>query len=394
MVKSTSKSPVRRVAVLVDTSTTWGRGIIAGIHRFASERGDWHLFVEARGINDSTVMPADWRGDGIIARIATPEAARSMRRRGIPVVNVSGVLLPGAQFPRVCNDGREAARLAADYFLARGFRHFAYLSLRGLEYVSRQRDAFRGFLSDAGCDCSVKEVPVNSGFISPDWNLRLGQLGKWLAGLPKPLAVLSWGGGRELILAALGAGLRVPQEVAVLSSSDDELLDRIGPVPVSGIRAACETIGREAADMLDRSMRGIALEKREIVVLPLGVTTRQSTDTLAIGDPQLVAALRFMNENLGQPLMISQVARVAGISRRALERRFSEVLRISPGGYLNRVRLDRVKTLLTETMLPVSDVAERCGFSTPEYMTALFRRQFGSTPLRHRKETGTAPDRR
>jgi LacI family transcriptional regulator len=387
---SHSKSGVRRVAVLVDTSTTWGRGIITGIHRQAAELGNWHLFVEARGLHDSTVMPADWRGDGIIARVADRTTAVRLRRSGIPVVNVSGVFLSGSGFPRVCNDGEEGARMAANYFLERGFRHFAYLSLRGLEYVSRQRDAFREVLGREGCKCHVMEVKAHGGFISPDWNLRLGQLGKWLSGLPKPVAVLSWGGARELVQAALGAGLRVPQEVAVLSSSDDELLDRIGPVPVSGIRASCEAIGREAVTLLDRAMRGRPVAGREIFIPPQGVTTRQSTDTLAIDDPHVVAALRHMNENLARPIQIAEVARVAGLSRRVLERRFAELLRTSPGGHLIRARLERVRLLLTQTSLPIGELAERCGFGTPEYMTSLFRRNFGSTPLRYRKEMGTA----
>ena len=259
---SRESGDIKRVAVLVDTSTAWGRGIITGIQKYALERGNWHLFVEARGLHDSTALPRDWHGDGIIARIGTPEVAGQLRRRKIPVVNVSGIRLPGKQFPCVCNDSEAAARMAADYFLARGFRHFAYLSLRGLEYVARQCNAYQKAVAAAGCDCAVHGVNVHEGFISPDWNLHIGELGAWLASLPKPVAVLTWGGGREVIRACLRGGLRVPQEVAVLSSTDDDLLCEIGPIHLSGVRNACEKIGGEAAAMLDQAMHGMRRRSR------------------------------------------------------------------------------------------------------------------------------------
>ena len=377
---------IKRVAVLVDTSTAWGRGIIAGIQQYALERGNWHLFVEARGLHDSTALPRDWQGDGIIARIGTPEVALQLRRRRIPVVNVSGIRLPGKPFPCVCNDGEAAARMAADYFLARGFRHFAYLSLRGLEYVARQCNAYQSAVAAAGCECAVHGVNVHAGFISPDWNLHIGELGAWLASLPKPVAVLTWGGGREVIQACLRVGLRVPQEVAVLSSSDDDLLCEIGPVHLSGVRNACEKIGAGAAAMLDRAMNGIAAQEQAFLIPPLGVVTRQSTDTLAITDENLVLALGFMNDHLSTGIQMQDVARAAGISRRVLEQRFARTLGTSPGLYLTRARLDRVRKLLAETEMPVAEISERAGFCTPEYMTTVFRREFSTTPLRYRKD--------
>jgi LacI family transcriptional regulator len=376
----------RRVAVLVDTSTTWGRGIINGIHQYSRRHGNWHLFVEARGLEDSSPLPAGWQGDGIIARIGSPEQAAQLRRRRIPVVNVSGIRLPGRAFPCVCNDSEAAARMAVDYFLERGFRNFAYLSLRGLEYVARQCEAYQAAVSAAGCSCSVRGVEVQSGFIAPDWNLHEGELGRWLASLPKPVAVLAWGGGREVVRACLRAGLRVPQEVAVLSSSDDTLLSGISPVPISGVRNACGRIGQEAAALLDRAMCGDSVGGTDMRIAPLGVVTRQSTDTLAIADGAVVSAVAFIREHLGGKIRVAEVARVAGISRSGLERRFAEHLGTSPAAFLIRARLDRVRELLAETDMPVAEISEKCGFGAPEYMTAMFRREYAVTPLRYRKE--------
>ena len=140
--------------------------------------------------------------------------------------------------------------------MERGFKHFAYLSLRGLDYVARQREAFQASVAKAGYDCAVRGVKVHDRFQSPDWNLKVENLAEWLKSLPKPVAILTWSGGREVIHACQQAGLRVPQEVALLSGSEDELLCECSPVPISGVQAACQKIGYEAADMLRRLMGG------------------------------------------------------------------------------------------------------------------------------------------
>lgn len=375
-----------RVAVLVDTATTWGRGIITGIHHYSRKQRGWHLFLEARGVEEPLVLPRGWQGEGVIARIGTPEMARRLRRQQIPVVNVSGIQLPGQEFPRVTNDVEAVARLAVDYFLERGFKHFAYLSLRGLEYVVRQRDAFVKAVHEVGFGCAVHGVNPHATSQSPAWNLKVDKLGAWLKSLPKPVAILTWSGGREVIHACEHAGIRVPEEVALLNGSEDELLCEFSPIPVSGVQAACEEIGYEAASLLDRLMRGKPPSGSPRLVPPIRVITRQSTDTLAISDRALVAALGFIRDKASRPLLVDEVAAQAGVSRRVLERRFMATLGRTPAAHIAKVRLDHVKRLLADTDLPINDIAEDSGFGSPEYMTYVFRTELGTTPLRYRRE--------
>lgn len=386
--KSATDAPSNplRVAVLVDTATTWGRDITVGIHNYSRKQRGWRLFIEARGVDDTPKLPRGWQGEGIIARVGTPELALHLRRQKIPIVNVSGIQLPGAQFPRVCNDVEAVALMAFDHFLARGYKNFAYLSLRGLEYVTRQRDAFVKATTDAGFHCAVHGIKAHPGFQSPDWNLKLGELGRWLKGLPKPVGLLTWSGGREVIHACEQAGLRVPEEIALLNGTEDELLCACSPVPISGVQAACQQIGYEAAAVLDRLMHGAPAPEAPWLIPPLRVVTRQSTDTTAICDRALIAAMGFIRENAALPLLVNDVAAHAGISRRVLERRFKETLGRSPADYIAEARLAHVKEILVETDLPIHDVAQRCGFGSPEYMTYVFRTELGTTPLRYRRE--------
>jgi LacI family transcriptional regulator len=301
-------------------------------------------------------------------------------------VNVSGINLPGEDFPRVISDLKASAALGAKHFLERGFRHFAYFSLLGLGYVATHQQAFADTVSAGGGDfASFATKPVTGA--EPDWNLDLATLGEWLKTLPKPVAVLTWNpsSAREVIYAAQVARLLVPEEVAVLSGSADSLLCDLLPVPVSGILVAAEQIGHQAARLLDRLMHGQRSSPLPELIAPLGIVTRQSTDTLAIPNPALVRALHFIRRNPSQPMQVDDVARHAGVSRRVLERQFVEALGRAPAAEIRRVRLERAKALLAETDLPIPEIAESAGFGSPEYLAYALRQECGETPLKYRK---------
>lgn len=384
----TTADPVKRVAILVDTSTTWGRDVIAGVHRYSRENVGWQLFVEPRGVEQRRWLPTAWKGDGVIARVGFIDLAKKLKSLKLPVVNVSGITLPNVNFPRVVSDQVAAANLAAEHLLARGFRHFGYFSLLGLEYVAEHQQAFLGRLRMEGHRCDVFSVSPHLG-AEPDWNLDMKRLGKWLKGLPKPLAVFTWNSSsaRELIYACMQSGLSVPEEVAVLSGSDDDLFCEVTPVPISAVRLGCEQIGYRAAAELDAMLKNLTTSPpSEVLIPPQGVIERRSTDTLAVDDAAMVKALRFIRENPARLMNVNDVAKQAGLCRRALELRFQSLLGRSPASEIRRVRIDHAIDLLQRTNLSVATVAERSGFSSPEYMASVFRNQLASTPLHYRKQ--------
>ncbi len=374
---------VPRVAILVDTATSWGRGIISGILQYLRQHEFWELYVEPRGTDEHPRVPRGWQGEGIIARVGDTLTARRLRALRLPVVNVSAVHLGTRHhFPQVASDVGAVARLAAEYFLDRGFRNFGYLSLRGLEYALRHQQAFEQAVTATGCHCSVYGVRTHSGAQTPDWNLRLESLGQWLLSMPKPAAILTWSGGREVIHACQLIGLRVPEEISLLSGSEDFLCEA-SQVPISAVQVDFERIGVEAADLLRRLMRG-AKAPPPTFIPPLRIVTRQSSDTLAISDPALVKALNFIRQNVSRIVRIGEVAAHAGVSRRLLQQKFLRILGRTPSAHIRRAHLDRARTLLAETSLSIDQVAEASGFGSPEYMTLCFRRTMKVTPLKFR----------
>ena len=119
---------------------------------------------------------------------------------------------------------------------------------------------------------------------------------------------------------------------------------------------------------------------------PLGVTTRRSTDMLAIEDADLAAAVRYIREQACNGITVEDVVSQVPLSRRVLESRFERLLGRSPHAEILRVRLERVKQLLTQPGWTLDAIAHRTGFRHGEYLSAVFKREFGVTPGAYRRQ--------
>jgi LacI family transcriptional regulator len=381
-----TQNQVSRVAVLVGTSTQWGRQLVSGIQSYARMHGPWFTFIEPRAVEEPMSLPKGWDGDGVIARISTNRMARELQALKCPVVNVSGITLSGPEFPSVTTDHRISGQMAAEYFRERGYKQVAYFSLTGLPFVRVQQNAFAVAARHAGMAYSLFAVRPQHG-TEPDWNLNLNTLGTWLQSLPKPVAILAWNtsSSRELLYAAHVNGIRVPEDMAVLCGTDDDFFCTSSFIPLSGIRVPAEQTGLNAAALLDRLMQGQKLPRNKILLEPLGIITRQSTDTIAIDDPALAKALCFIRENGDRNIRVTDVVRSAGISRRILEVKFKNFLTRSPADEIRRMHIERAKHLLEHTDHPIPVVADRSGFGSPEHFVYMFNRAVKLTPLKYRK---------
>jgi LacI family transcriptional regulator len=375
-----------QIALLVDTATDWGRRMIRGIGRYAQEQGGWDIWLEQRCQHAPGRLPPGWRGDGIIARVADRAMGRYLAGAPGAVVNVSSARIPGVQFATVTADLRAAARLAAGHLLDQGFRHFGYFAPLGLSYVEIHYHSFVENLTEAGMDCSLFPARRGKG-PNAAWRRRQNDLRRWLKGLPKPVAVLTWTSdrGREVLYACRALGLLVPEQVAVMGGDEDSLLCETCNPPLSGVALTSERIGYEAAALLDRLLHGQRCPEEPILIEPTRVVVRQSTDTLAIDDHDLAQAVAFIRVHAATPIQVSDVLRAVSVSRSWLERRFQEALGRSPAEEIRRVRLERTKQLLADTDMPVPQVAAASGFGSREYLAYAFKQATGLTPREFRK---------
>lgn len=381
------RQDIPRVALLVHTSTGWGRRLARGVIHYASQHGPWDLWLEPRGQNESLRLPAGWQGDGVIARIADRATADHLRSFGKVVVNVSAISITGTQFPRVTTDIGAEVELALQHFLDRGIRNFGYVGLPRRGYSIALQKAFVEACAEVSCE-SIPFNPNLRGGGKTSWEGQRGALAEWLASLPKPVGIFTWGvqRGLEVIATARIAGLRVPDEVAVLGGDEDELLCEAVWPSLSGIKTDADQIGHIGAALLDRLIRGETVSEKALYVEPTGVAARGSTDVLALDDPDVIAAVRFIRDHADQAIRVNDVAHAMAMSRRSLERRFLRAFDRTIAEEIARVHMQRAKMLLAESDLPIPNVAEAAGFGSPEYLATVFRREFGVTPLKYRAQ--------
>ena len=377
-----------KVALLVETSNAYARGMLAGVEEFISARGPWTVYLGEHGRGDRPPAWLErWDGDGIIARVENENIARALESMRLPVVNLSFASLVAAA-PTFTTDNDGIAELAATHFLERGFRHFAYCGREEFVWSIDRGEAFVRRLVSVGKNCSVFSRTKR---VAADSDAEIESIASWLRILPKPVAVLACYDfrGQQVLDACRRAGFTVPDEIAVLGVDNDELLCALSPPPLSSVILNPRRSGWLAAEALDLMMRGKRVPAVVTHVPPLGVATRQSTDTMAVDDVQVAKAVRFIRERACSGIDVSDVLRACPMSRRALELRMKAVIGRTPHAEILRVQIARARQLLAATSLSLPEVAEKCGFRHAEYLSVAFKRETGVAPSEYRRERGS-----
>ncbi|MFK8112082.1 MAG: XylR family transcriptional regulator [Rubripirellula sp.] len=378
--------PRRSVALLIETSNSYARGVLEGIVDYVRHHERWSIFLpeQERGGKPPRWL-GRWKGDGIIARIETDEIAAALRRTKLPVVDVSAARhLLG--IPWVETDDNAIAELGVEHLLGRGFRNLAFCGDPGFNWSNWRRDRFRELTESAGLVPHVYDS-LSRNDPKYSWTREKRGIARWLSGLPLPVGILACYDiqAQKVLEVCRELGIAVPEEIAVLGVDNDELLCELADPPLSSIICSTQRTGYEAAALLHRMMSGEQIDSEPVLVAPLGIQTRQSTDILAIDDPDIATALRFLREHALEGINVADVVRHVPLSRRVLESRFKKILGRSPHEELTRLKLERIKELLAETDLSLAEIAVRTGFEHDEYMSVFFRKATGTTPGKFRK---------
>lgn len=387
---------VAKVALLFEANNAYARGLLVGIGDYILSHGPWSVHYAELGSADAPPpWLRAWDGHGIIVRGENRRLAGAVEKLSSPVVDLTpSRLLPRA--PWVKSDDAAIAHLAAQHFLERGFRHFAFCGDAHFSWSERRGEHFSHHVHSAGHACHTFTLtntarPSARAVRRPDSDAEVDAIGTWLASLPKPIAVFASydNRGQQVLEACRRTGLAVPEEVAVLGVDNDEVLCALSPPPLSSIALNPRRAGWEAATLLSALMRGERLPASAHLIPPVSIVTRQSTDVLAVADPKIAAALRYIREHACTGIGVSDVLRHCPMARRALENRFARLIGRTPGEEILRVQLNRVKELLVGTKLPIWEIAGRTGFG-PEYLSVVFQRHFKTTPSRFRRSHGLA----
>ena len=372
----------RHVALLVETSNAYARGLLVGVRRYLAARPGWSIYIGEHSRQDTDLSWLEgWSGDGVLARIENEETALQVRRLGVPAVDLSSAGL-APEFPCVETDDETIARWAVDHFAERGLEHFAFCGDSRFGWSVKRQARFADHVREHGGEAHVFEMSASSTAAD---NRR--SLVRWLQELPKPVGVLAAYdiAGQELLEACKIAELDVPDSVVVLGVDNDELLCNLTSPPMSSIQPDTTRTGYLAAQLLDDMMAGTALAPRLHLIEPLRIVSRQSSDLFSVDDPLVGKALRFIRDRSDDNVSVEAVLRHVGLSRRSLDYRFVGVLGRTVHDQIVRSRMDRVAELLLQTDWTLPQIAERLGFSHSEYMGVAFRKHTGKPPGEYRR---------
>lgn len=386
-IKPGGADPIRpRVALIVETSVVYGREIMEGVTEYVRAHRPWSVFVEQRELG---ALPPRWltlrSWDGIVSRPTSPALARTFRRMGVPVVDLNDQH-DDLGLPRLRSDNQAIGRLAAAHLLERGFRAFAYCGFAGEPWAAERRDGFTAATMAAGFSPAVYESRWRGGRV-PAWDTDVDRIADWLRRLQSPVGVLACNDlrGQHVLEACRRCDLAVPEQIAVVGVDNDELLCRLCDPPLSSVVPNARQIGYRAAELLAALMAGKEADAGCTLVPPVTVITRQSTDILAIDDPEVAAAVRFIREHACDGIRVSDVLRHVPVARSLLERRFRRAVGRSPHAEIRQVQLRRAAELLAETDLPLPRVALLTGIAHVEYLSYLFKRTTGQNPRDYRR---------
>ena len=379
----------RHVALIVETSSVYGRDLLSGIVRFMRMHDEWSVFLEQRDLwKQPPAWLHEWRGDGIISRATTPKLVQAIEKTGVPLVEVTD-RRGDSKLPQVRSDDEAIGRMGAEHLLERGFERFAFCGFKNEAWSRRREDGFVAMIRErTKTECSRFQSSWH-GPSARDWEAEQRSIGDWLSSLEPPFAVMACNDvrGQHVIDGCSKLNLAVPEQVAVLGVDNDDLLCRVCSPPLTSVIPNSEMVGFRAAEVLSGLMNGQTVEERIQLIQPLGVATRQSTDVVAIEDAGVASALHFIREHACRGLNVAEVVRNCPVSRSTLERQVRKYLGRTPQEEIRHVQIKRAKELMLTTDLSAEQIAALCGFEYPEYFYTVFKRVAGVTTTEFRRQS-------
>jgi LacI family transcriptional regulator len=357
--------------------------------RYANLQRSWEIHEDLwRAAEYEDYFP---KCDGAIVAGAGADVFKNVQKKCRHVIVCSGSADPKAT-PVVALDDEAAGAMAAQHLINCQLENFAFYGIRNnpFDVANKRLNGFREALARRGHACMTCSVEWPSGLT---WltHTHRPKVIDWLKTLPKPVGVLAVddAAGHDLAGACLDAGIGVPEHVAIVGVNNDDLLCESAWPPISSVEADYSRMGYLAARLLDQLLAGHRLNKKDRYNLlpPLGVVQRQSSDVLAVNDPDIAEAIRFIREHACEPCGVPDVLKHVPVGRRWLERQFHRTLGRTPHDEIIRVRIDAAHRLLLQPEISILEIAARCGFSAYQNFTRTFRHATGITPAAYRRQS-------
>lgn len=381
---------IPKILIIIEGSRTAGQSIMAGIAHYSHLHGPWIFLTEPpfyiQGKQKENLLK--WihisKPQGIILRDS--DLVPGIEMFDIPIV-VSQVLEDKpAEYPVIIGNDRAIGTMAATYFLDRGFRNFAFCGFKDLPWSKKRGDGFEQALAEK--NKTVFRLETRYSRRQAMGGTENTALLKWIESLPKPIAVMTCNDdlGRQVLDACRITQTQVPEKMIVLGVDNEEIFCELSFPPLSSIVLNFKKAGYQAAEILSEMMAGKKPANQQIVIEPIRIITRQSTDSTAIEDPDVANALNYIRQNAIRPLQTQNVADAVCLSRRTLYDKFLKSLGHTVHSEIQAARVDAISKMLLETDFPISKIAASLGFPSDKHVARYFAKATGLSPRTYRSK--------
>ena len=381
-----------KIVLLLDFTEEYHKNLLRGIIKYSREFGPWVFFRmpiyyrETIGIDGILKWAKDWGAKGLIGQLHSDSEIWKFTNAGISVI-AQDFEERFKDVPNITGAYHETGRLGAAYFLKKGFKTFAFYGFKDIVWSRERAEGFDEKVKEAGYSVHYFE---NKRYRATDlWYYKPSALSRWLKTLPKPIALMTCDDNQGLHIteASRHAGIRIPEDVAVLGVDNDENICFLSDPPLSSISLDVEKGGYEAA----RLMQQMITDSRKkyvhnIIIKPTYVNTRNSTDIYSTKDDHIVSALKFIHLNIDKNLKVVNVLKVVPLSRRSLEKRFIQTTGFPIYKYIYNLRIERFIQKLVETDMTIIEIAQELVFNDTKNIARQFKQIKGQTPLEYRKK--------
>lgn len=358
------------ILLCIDTSRHYGRAAVLGANAYALRHADWIFDAQFQRANIVRSLQSNEHYDGMLCQILPDEALPLVAGRRMPYVSVEAG--QGGQMATVIPDNAAIGRMAAEYFLRRGYERIGYCGPEDVAFSDERRAAMRQAVVTAGREfCEVSLRITGAG---------LKQLSYPMGVLAAVLQI-----GANLAGKCRMAGVMVPEQLSILTVDNDEVAAEITRPPLSTIDQHPEEIGYRAAELLHALMEKGTRPATELRVQPLGIVERQSSAATAVADEDVATVLRYISRHALEGAQAGDVFGAIPVARRTVEIRFRKLLGRTVQEEITRVRLDRARFLLARTHLSIAAISQQCGFSCQSDLSKTFARVYGTSPLKFRQ---------
>ncbi len=380
-----------KIILLLDFAEEYSKSLMKGINVYSKEFGPWifcrmPLFHrETIGMDGILKWALDWGADGIIGQLYNDKEIQKIVDAGIPVI-AQDFKERFADIPNITGAYHQTGVIGADYFIKKGFTNFAFYGFSDIVWSRERAEGFEERVSRSGHE--VHYFEHKKARSSELWYYKPSSLSRWLKSLPKPIALMSCDDnqGQHITEACRNLGIRIPEEVAVLGVDNDEMICDLSDPPLSSIALDTEKGGFEAAKLMDHMIKNGSQFHYDIIVEPLQVITRHSTDIYATNDHHIAASLKYIHQNIDKNLNVDEVVKQVPLSRRALEKRFLEITGYPIYKYIFNLRIEKFTQKLLDTDMSVFEIALDMGLNDSKNIARQFRQVKGCSPSEFRNK--------